>query len=386
MQYSQEKLKVLENFILEEFNISLSSKEKEDYLKTEESNIYKEMTGKEHFKKKLVTRLKFILSSHLYENSVINLKKKIKELFSRNDEGAYHELAVYSYFSLIRFSIGKIEIDKKVDSKDSFSNKNTKEVDFDGFINYHCENVYFDVKTLRSSLENRIIEEVKKTEGLENLICYLENDINEVIDFPIKEIIGEAKGLIPFINLNEFYRSKSQIIEGLIYEKKQPIHITTSQSNPYKQSLYFHDIIFKNHSNKILKNAPCIMFYVNSNFHSKITSEFNNHNKIFYYDFARRVFCQYQDHKKPPNLSKEEEIIWLDNCEKSKHVSAIVFIEDKLRYTYSENKPNMHIYAFRNPNAKNKLSNYLWESMLDIAGTGKKAIIEFAHDFYYDNY
>lgn len=386
MQYSQEKLEVLENFILKEFNICLSPKEKEDYLKTEESNIYKEMTGKEYFKQKLVKRLKFVLSSPLYENSVINLKKKIKELFSRNDEGAYHELAVYYFLSISPFLSGKIEIDKKEESKESFICKDTNQADFDGFMSYDFNNVYFDVKTLRSELENTIVEKIKGIKGLENLICYLDRDVNEIIDknYPIQEVINEAKELIPLIRSNEFYRSKSQIIEGLVYEKKQPIHITISESSPYKQSLYFHSIIFKKHSNKILRNAPCVMFYVNSNYHSRIVDEFGNYDKIFYYDFARRVFCQYQDYKKPPNLSKEEEIIWLDNCEKSKHISAIIFIEDKLRYHQKE-KPDMSIYLFKNPNAQNPISDSLWRA-LTYHHIPNDVKIGFTHDFYYDNY
>ena len=375
-------LDYLESLLSKELNLSLSLKQ---FYNRQESEIAKKIISSDIFRMNLLARLKRIVNSPIYEQSITNLTKKIELLFdSKNLEGAYNEIVGYYFLSISPLLLGLIEIEKNVDSKDTFSNKNKDIVNFDGYlISYKT---YFDVKTLCSELENTIVEKIKRVEGLENLICYLERDVNEIIDknFPIQKVIDEAKELIPLISSNEFYRSKSQIIEGLVYEKKQLVHITTSQSSPYKQSLYFHDKIFKKDSKNILKNAPCIMFYVNSNFNSQITSGLGCHDKIFYYDFARRVFCQYQSYKKKPNLSEEETNEWEDYCEKSKHISAIIFIEDRLRY-YQKEKPDMSIYLFRNPNAKNPISDILWNG-LTYPYIPNDAKIEFFHDFYYDNY
>ena len=156
------------------------------------------------------------------------------------------------------------------------------------------------------------------------------------------------------------HRGADELLIDFTFNWKRTVMVSESGFDPFLYAKECHSIVFR-HAKKFVRDGAFLLTYVKSRLYNTKFDEFDRHNETFYRAFARRVFIQYNNDKRPfrgfhRNFRGEQTV-----AEVLRSLSGILFLEDdsdwcsELTTSESLNCTNVQGFLYLNPNATHEL-------------------------------
>jgi len=291
--------------------------------------------------------------------------------------GAYAELVAlsvlkndYSGDILTNVTL-KEEMSFAKECKKKFTNEDGYWRDFD---------VYFDTKILSNpikailkGIENRALVKASPTDQCSILAEYPMDDDDAEYSKNIaqieKELVDALTTKKTFVKISTLKKLSFRLHWG------SGINSVTMEYSPFRDVEKSKDLILKRYANKLLKNKPFFLVFVNFPWFHQVVKDFAKMNECYYRALARRTFIQYE-HSREKAKNKIEKYTGKESMRLlARRLTGIIFIED---HSINETKDKYHTYVYLNPNAHNKCKSM----KLYLEQLANKMY----DDFQYDNY
>lgn len=239
---------------------------------------------------------------------------------------------------------------------------------------------YFDAKVLRDPIKNILDGVIQRAENNASpkehcsiLPEYPLDDNDAVYSSCISQIEQELTTAIA--------KHKNVIHISCLHKLSFYIHWGTGFNSvaatysPYRYAEQYKDMILNRYSDKLLKNKPFFLVFVNFPWFDQLVIDFDKMNEVFYRSLSRRTFMQYKHTR-----AKASEIIpdYIGNDTQyslSRCLTGIIFIED---YSIERTIDKYKTFIYLNPNARN-----CRPSLIPYLEQLPNAMID---DFGFDNY
>ena len=299
--------------------------------------------------------------------------------------GAYSELT--AYYVLITAGIDDIKLNVALPPSDSYASE-TRKAQTNEDVYSPSWNMFADVKRF-SHAQNEVLHKIisvheKAIPGLSILPEYPLSIDEADFGMNVKNLTAELKDFVDeAMNGKRSTLSKNSIvIPGLIYRIKKGGGINTSINfyDPYERAETLKDMVLHRYANKIMKNQPFFLIFVNFPWDNPTDTDSFGFNSILYRSLARRTFMQYRYSSTPPSSIIPKYTGTDTLFEISRHITGLIFIDDRAIKNEEYNS-----YVFLNPNALNSTSfiNIHLGETITANPAGKGSLFE---DFAHDNY
>lgn len=322
-------------------------------FKGESNNVIGALASKDNYDV-FKSNFELLLKDLNNKYKIDSIKQALVEIAdSKNWEGAYAELVALSV--LKNDYSGDISTDITLKQDMSFAKECGKKcTNEDGY--WTDFDAYFDVKIMSDSIKEILDGIIKKVQNKVN-----SSEVYSVLaEYPMDD------------NETEYQRNIHQIekeLEDALRLRKTVAHISTLKKltfhihwggginsvamtySPFRHAENTKDIVLKRYANKLLKNKPFFLVFVNFPWFKQLVIDFADMNEYYYRALARRTFMQYEHSREKAKEIREGYIGNQSMRVLARCLTGIIFIED---HSVKETENKYRTFVFLNPNARNR--------------------------------